>query len=177
MEFTGAQAAKLFEENVEILNRSRDRIDNYARFHGSIVDLCLNSRSFQSQGARFSLRFADLGQILGAHRAWLTRIPNRLMANRMLRMDSASPAPRSFASLRISRAARYATLVTSSRFPVFMARRFYSPSRAIRARFSLIGTSIGQQSLPKQRQWTDKFISVCAARAGSKKRARQSRRW
>src|SRR3984893_1545517 len=109
MEFTGAQAAKLFEENVEILNRSRDRIDNYARFHGSIVDLCLNSRSFQSQGARFSLRFADLGQILGAARAWLTRIPNRLMANRTLRMDSASPAAPSYASLKMGKAAWCAT--------------------------------------------------------------------
>src|SRR5438105_4019480 len=112
MQFHGAKAAKLFEENVEILNRSRDRINNYAWFHGPIFDLASTRETFRSQGGRFGLRFTDLGQILGTHRVWQPRIPNRLRANQMLRTDSASPAARSYASLKMSRAAWCATSAT-----------------------------------------------------------------
>src|SRR6266576_2330546 len=61
MELTGPQAAKLFEENVKDLNRSRDRIDNYARVHDPIVDLCLNSRKLSASRREIQFTFRRFG--------------------------------------------------------------------------------------------------------------------
>ena len=59
----------------------------------------------------------------------------------------------------------------------FMARRFYSPSRAIRGLCLLIGMSIGPRFSRTRRRWIAKFTCAFIEAMAVKKRQQQSSRW